>query len=87
MVGSVVGAKGGQRAQKEAADKAAADRDAKARELRDAADRDEKAKQQSAPADDASRIATCRRARDSGTAPPRPNLSRAATSELWSTRA
>ena len=33
-VGSVVGAKGGQRAQKEAADKAAADRDAKAREQR-----------------------------------------------------
>jgi hypothetical protein len=48
-VGSVVGAKGGQRAQKEAADKAAAERDAKAREQRDAADREEKAKQQSAP--------------------------------------
>lgn len=48
-VGSVVGAKGGQRAQKEAADKAAAERDAKAREQRDAADRDTKAKQQSAP--------------------------------------
>jgi hypothetical protein len=48
-VGSVVGAKGGQRAQKEAADKAAAERDAKARELRDAADREEKAKQKSAP--------------------------------------
>ena len=48
-VGSVVGAKGGQRAQKEAADKAAAERDAKAREQRDAADRDAKAKQQSAP--------------------------------------
>ena len=48
-VGSVVGAKGGQRAQKEAADKAAAERDAKARELRDAADREEKAKQPSAP--------------------------------------
>ena len=48
-VGSVVGAKGGQRAQKEAADKAAADRDAKEREQRNAADRDAKAKQQSAP--------------------------------------
>lgn len=48
-VGSVVGAKGGQRAQKEAADKAAAERDAKEREQRNAADRDAKAKQQSAP--------------------------------------
>ena len=48
-IGSVVGAKGGQRAQKEAADKAAADRDAKEREQRNAADRDAKAKQQSAP--------------------------------------
>jgi hypothetical protein len=48
-IGSVVGAKGGQRAQKEAADKAAADRDAKEREQRNAADRDTKAKQQSAP--------------------------------------
>lgn len=49
QIGSVVAAKGGQRAQKEAADKAAADRDAKAREEREAADREAKAKQQSAP--------------------------------------
>jgi hypothetical protein len=49
QIGTVVGAKGGQRAQKEAADKAAADRDAKEREQRNAADRDAKAKQQSAP--------------------------------------
>jgi hypothetical protein len=49
QIGTVVGAKGGQRAQKEATDKAAADRDAKAREQRNAADRDAKAKQQSAP--------------------------------------
>ena len=49
QIGTVVGAKGGQRAQKEATDKAAADRDAKERELRNAADRDAKAKQQSAP--------------------------------------
>lgn len=48
-IGSVVGAKGGQRAQKEAADKAAAERDAKDREQRNAADRDTKAKEQSAP--------------------------------------
>jgi hypothetical protein len=48
-IGSVVGAKGGQRAQKEAADKAAADRDAKEREQRNAADRDANAKQQPAP--------------------------------------
>ena len=48
-IGSVVSTKGGQRAQKEAADKAAADRDAKEREQRNAADRDAKAKQQSAP--------------------------------------
>ncbi len=34
-IGTVVGAKGGQKAQKEAADKAAADRDAKAREQRE----------------------------------------------------
>jgi hypothetical protein len=40
-VGSVVGAKGGQRAQKEAADKAAAERDA--------ADREVRAKKQTAP--------------------------------------
>jgi hypothetical protein len=40
-VGSVVGAKGGQRAQKEAADKAAVDRDA--------ADREVRAKKQTAP--------------------------------------
>ena len=53
-VGSVVGAKGGQRAQKEATDKAAAERDAKAREQRDAADRDEKAKQQKTPSTDSS---------------------------------
>src|SRR4029453_15488436 len=44
QIGTVVGAKGGQRAQKEAADKAAADRDAKEREKRSAADRDAKAK-------------------------------------------
>jgi hypothetical protein len=49
QIGTVVGAKGGQRAQKEAADKAAADRDAKEREQRNAADRDAKAKQQPAP--------------------------------------
>jgi hypothetical protein len=49
QIGTVVGAKGGQRAQKEAADKAAADRDAKEREQRNAADRDAKAKQQSTP--------------------------------------
>jgi hypothetical protein len=49
QIGTVVGAKGGQRAQKEAADKAAADRDAKEREQRNAADRETKAKQQSAP--------------------------------------
>ena len=48
-IGSVVGAKGGQRAQKEAADKAAAERDAKDREQRNAADRDVKAKRQSVP--------------------------------------
>jgi hypothetical protein len=49
QIGTVVGAKGGQRAQKEAADTAAADRDAKEREQRNAADRDAKTKQQSAP--------------------------------------
>ena len=49
QIGTVVGAKGGQRAQKEAADKAAADRDAKERQQRNAADRDAKAKQQPAP--------------------------------------
>jgi hypothetical protein len=49
QIGTVVGAKGGQRAQKEAADKAAADRDAKEREQRNAADRETKAKQQPAP--------------------------------------
>ncbi len=49
QIGTVVGAKGGQRAQKEAADKAAADRDVKDREQRNAADRAAKAKQQSAP--------------------------------------
>ena len=38
QIGTVVGAKGGQRAQKEATDKAAADRDVKERELRNAAD-------------------------------------------------
>ena len=48
QIGTVVGAKGGQKAQKEAADKAAADRDAKDREQRNAADRDAKAKQQPA---------------------------------------
>jgi hypothetical protein len=42
-IGSVVTTKGGQRAQKEAADKAAAERDAKARE----AEREMKARQQS----------------------------------------
>jgi hypothetical protein len=49
QIGTVVGAKGGQRAQKDAADKAAADRDAKEREQRNAADRETKAKQQPAP--------------------------------------
>ena len=49
QIGTVVGAKGGQKAQKEAADKAAADRDAKEREQRNAADRDAKVKQQPAP--------------------------------------
>lgn len=49
QIGTVVGAKGGQKAQKEAADKAAADRDAKDREQRNAADRDAKAKQQTTP--------------------------------------
>jgi len=49
QIGTVVGAKGGQKAQREAADKAAADRDAKEREQRNAADRDAKAKQQSTP--------------------------------------
>ena len=49
QIGTVVGAKGGQKAQKEAADKAAADRDAKEREQRNAADRETKAKQQPAP--------------------------------------
>lgn len=49
QIGTVVGAKGGQRAQKEATDKAAADRDANERERRNAADRDAKAKQQSPP--------------------------------------
>ena len=46
-VGSIVAAKGGQKAQKEAADKEAAERDAKdreAREKREAADREAKAK-------------------------------------------
>ena len=47
QIGTVVGAKGGQRAQKEAADKAAADRDAKERQQRNAADRELKAKQPS----------------------------------------
>ena len=45
-VGSIVAAKGGQKAQKEATDKEAAERDAKdreAREKREAADREEKA--------------------------------------------
>jgi len=50
QIGTVVGAKGGQRAQKEAADKAAADRDAKEREQRNAADRDAKAKAKQQPA-------------------------------------
>jgi len=48
-IGSIVGGKGGQKAQKEAEDKAAVARDAKAREQRaaqDAAERDAKAKQQ-----------------------------------------
>jgi hypothetical protein len=49
QIGTVVGAKGGQRAQKDAADKAAADRDAKEREQRNAADRETKAKQQPVP--------------------------------------
>jgi hypothetical protein len=47
-VGSVVAAKGGQRAQKEAADKDAVERDAKEREQRQARDA-AKSKQQSAP--------------------------------------
>ena len=55
---SVVGAKGGQRAQKEAADKAAAEHDAKAREQRDAADREAKAKQKSPST---GQFAACRR--------------------------
>ncbi|MBL6616797.1 MAG: hypothetical protein ISP49_07605 [Reyranella sp.] len=53
VIGSVVGGKGGQKAQKDAEEKAAVERDAKAREQRaaqDAAERDAKAKQQSAPA-------------------------------------
>lgn len=49
QVGSVVGAKGGQRAQKEAAEKEIADRDARERKQRDAAEREAKARQQSAP--------------------------------------
>jgi hypothetical protein len=49
QIGSVVAAKGGQRAQKEAADKETADRDAKERDARDAAEREAKAKQQSIP--------------------------------------
>jgi len=52
QIGSVVAAKGGQRAQKEAAEKDAAERDAKAREeqaAKDAADREARTKQQSAP--------------------------------------
>jgi hypothetical protein len=49
QVGSIVNAKGGQKAQKEAAEKAIADRDAKEREQRDAAEREAKARQQSAP--------------------------------------
>ena|SRR5262245_50766597 len=48
-IGSVVGAKGGQKAQKEAADRAAADRDAKDREQRNSADRDTKAKSTAPP--------------------------------------
>ncbi len=47
--GSVVGAKGGQRAQKEAIEKDIADRDAKEREARAAAEREAKARQQSEP--------------------------------------
>jgi hypothetical protein len=49
QVGSVVGAKGGQRAQKEAAEKETADRDAKERAQRDEAEREAKARQQSVP--------------------------------------
>jgi hypothetical protein len=52
VIGSVVGGKGGQKAQKDAEEKAAVERDAKAREQRaaqDAAERDAKAKQQSVP--------------------------------------
>ncbi|MBI2737919.1 MAG: hypothetical protein HYX38_15420 [Rhodospirillales bacterium] len=48
-IGSVVSTTGGQRAQKEAADKAAAERDAKAREQRDAADGDTKAQRTAPP--------------------------------------
>jgi hypothetical protein len=46
QIGTVVKDSGGQRAQKEAADKAAAERDAKAREQRAAAERDAKAREQ-----------------------------------------
>src|SRR5882757_2092197 len=44
-VGSIVAAKGGQKAQKEATEKEAAERDAKDREAREAADREQKAKE------------------------------------------
>lgn len=52
QVGSVVGAKGGQRAQKEALEKEIADRDAKERverDAKDAADREARKLEQSAP--------------------------------------
>jgi hypothetical protein len=44
-VGSIVAAKGGQKAQKEATEKEAAERDAKDREAREAVDREQKAKE------------------------------------------
>lgn len=52
QIGSIIPAKGGQKAQKEAADKEAAERDAKAREereARDAAEREAKAKEPPPP--------------------------------------
>lgn len=48
-IGSVVAGKGGQRAQKEAAEKESAAREAKERDARGAAEREAKAKQQSIP--------------------------------------
>jgi hypothetical protein len=53
QVGSVVASKGGQKAQKDAAEKATADRDAKEREAREAAERAAKEQKATSPPVDA----------------------------------